>query len=367
MKQAVILVLGAGNIGTIIAQLLSASEHYHVHLVDIDPANALQKVLDSKEKPPHIAALDISQDKALVHYIKTHHVDAVISALPHQFVAQAANAVASCGIHYFDLTEDVESTRMIEQIAQGKQSMFMPQCGLAPGFINILAAHLMHDFEQIDTVKLRCGALPQEPTGALNYALTWSTDGLINEYGNPSFGIEDGEKVQFNPLNNIEQLNVANIDFEAFNTSGGIGTLIDTCPDHVKSLNYKTIRFPGHRDKMKFLMQDLKLNDDRATLKHILETALPRTEDDMVVVDVSVDGRKDEQTKRAHYANIFYPADLFGITCTAIQASTASGVCAAVDMMLNQDTPQHGFVHQKAIAYPSLIKNRFGHYFATSC
>ena len=163
---------------------------------------------------------------------------------------------------YFDLTEDIETTRRVREIAQSRPAsgqIFMPQCGLAPGFVSIVAHHLTESFESLDTVHMRVGALPQFPSNALKYNLTWSTDGLINEYCNPCEAIHDGQRMNVLPLEGIEHFSLDGVRYEAFNTSGGLGTLCDTLEGRVRELNYKTIRYQGHRDLMAFLINELRL------------------------------------------------------------------------------------------------------------
>ena len=135
----------------------------------------------------------------------------------------------------------------------------MPQCGLAPGFVSIVAHRLTQSFESLDTVHMRVGALPQFPTNALTYNLTWSTDGLINEYCNPCEAIHDGQRMNVLPLEGVEHFSLDGVRYEAFNTSGGLGTLCDTLDNQVRELNYKTIRYQGHRDYMAFLISELRL------------------------------------------------------------------------------------------------------------
>src|SRR5213079_3198697 len=131
---------------------------------------------------------------------------------------------------YFDLTEDVATSDAVAEIAEcaAEGQIFMPQCGLAPGFISIVANDLVDWFERIETVKMRVGALPQFPTGELKYNLTWSTDGLINEYCNPCEAIIDGDLRESLALEEIEAFSLDGVAYEAFNTSGGLGTLCET-------------------------------------------------------------------------------------------------------------------------------------------
>src|SRR5207249_4998570 len=144
--------------------------------------------------------------------------------------------------------------------------IFMPQCGLAPGFVSIAANHLARKFDKLDEVRMRVGALPQFPTNEMKYNLTWSTDGLINEYGNPCEAIYQGRFIQTLPLEGLEHFSLDGVDYEAFNTSGGVGTLCETLRGKVRTLDYKTIRYRGHRELMAFLMNELRLNDRRAML-----------------------------------------------------------------------------------------------------
>ena len=102
---------------------------------------------------------------------------------------------------------------------------------------------------------MRVGALPQFPTNALRYNLTWSTDGLINEYCNFCEVIHDGRRLEVLPLEGLEHFSLDGVRYEAFNTSGGLGTLCETLAGRVRTLNYKTVRYNGHRELMQFLDQ----------------------------------------------------------------------------------------------------------------
>ena len=119
-------------------------------------------------------------------------------------------------------------------------------------------------FDELRSVKLRVGALPQHPNNVLKYSLTWSTEGLINEYGNPCEAIVDGQLVEAAPLEGLEEIEIDGTLYEAFNTSGGLGSLGETYGTARDSMNYKTMRYPGHCAQMRLLMNDLKLNHDRA-------------------------------------------------------------------------------------------------------
>ncbi len=172
----------------------------------------------------------------------------VISACPFYLTPLIAQAAVTAGAHYFDLTEDVASMRRVQALSADAKTALVPQCGLAPGFISILAHAMTRKFDTLRDVHMRVGALPVYPTNALKYNLTWSTDGLINEYCNPCEAIIDGSPRETLALEEIEAFSLDGVGYEAFNTSGGLGTLCATLAGRVENLNYKTVRYPGHRD-----------------------------------------------------------------------------------------------------------------------
>ena len=216
--------------------------------------------------------------------------EVVISASPFYLTAAIATAAKAVGAHYFDLTEDVSSTRTVKALAVDATTALVPQCGLAPGYISIVAHDLTREFDTLRDVQMRVGALPIYPTNALKYNLTWSTDGLINEYCNPCEAIIDGSLRETLALEEIEEFSLDGIGYEAFNTSGGLGTLCDTLAGQVENLNYKTVRYPGHRDIVKMLIRDLRLGQRRELLKDVLETAIPMTLQDVVLIFITVSG-----------------------------------------------------------------------------
>ena len=198
----------------------------------------------------------------------------------------------------------------MKQLAQGARTAFIPQCGLAPGFITIVASDLASRFDELQDVRMRVGALPKFPSNALNYNLTWSTDGVINEYCEPCEAIVNGQLRETQPLEELEEFSLDGILYEAFNTSGGLGTLCETLAGKVRNLNYRTIRYPGHAAIMKALLNDLRLRDRRELLKDILENAVPITLQDVVIVFVTVSGMRGGQLMQETYANKIYAAPL---------------------------------------------------------
>ncbi|KTC75249.1 L-lysine dehydrogenase [Legionella birminghamensis] len=359
-----VMITGAGKIGSLIACLLASSKDYQIHLADLEFSGTdVTRLLQTMPQVKTVA-LDVTDEESTQSYIEKNKIVAVISSLPYFLNTHVARAAKLAKAHYFDLTEDTSVTDAVKQIAEGAETAFVPQCGLAPGFISIAANSLMQEFDECFHAKLRVGALPQRANNAFHYSLTWSTDGVINEYGNPCYGIEGGKPVVVQPLEGLESIQIDGCEYEAFNTSGGLGSLADLYRGKIQTLNYKTMRYPGHCEKMRLLMNDLKLNEDRGTLKRILEKAIPKTYQDIVIVYVTVEGIKHGELTEKSYVKKVYPENILGLEWSAIQVSTASGVCAVVDLVLGQANEYHGFVLQEKFHLTDVLSNRFGKYYA---
>lgn len=349
-----VVIIGAGHIGHAIASLLSNCSDYQVKVADRS-ANALKTL---SHLPLQTAALDTADASALLACLVGQ--DVVINALPHHLTIMVATAARDSGCHYFDLTEDIDDAVEIMRMAQGASTAFMPQCGLAPGFISIVANHLIQKFSSLHEVKLRVGALPAFPTNSLKYNLTWSVDGLINEYSNHGDAIRNGAQVKVLPLEDLEHFSLDGTEYEAFNTSGGVGTLYEKLNGRVQTLDYKTVRYPGHCAIMKLLLQELGLKADKETLKDILRRSVPVTMQDLVLVFVTVSGERDGKFVQEVFARKIFADRNEQAPSTAIQITTAAGICAAVDLFREGKLPQSGFIRQEQIELPAFLANRFG-------
>jgi saccharopine dehydrogenase-like NADP-dependent oxidoreductase len=268
-------------------------------------------------------------------------------------------------VSYFDRTEDVATTDAFVDIAKraGDGQIFMPQCGLAPGFISIVAHDLISWFERVETVRMRVGALPQFPTGELKYNLTWSTDGLINEYCNPCEAIHAGKRIELLPLEGLENFSLDGVRYEAFNTSGGLGTMCDTLAGQVRELDYKTVRYVGHRDQMKVLVNELRFGEHREQLKQILERAIPVTFQDVVVTFSTVTGWRKGLLVQKSDARKIYHQQIGEEAWSAIQITTAAGICAVLDLHVAGRLPKRGLVRQEQVGFDEFLANRFGKYY----
>lgn len=358
-----VCVLGAGKIGASIAKLLHETGDYQVLLGDFS-----QEALDSVREttPVETVRLDVTNSGEVKQALDGQ--SAVVSACSfdqNQAIAQDALEV---GVSYFDLTEDVATTKAVRALASnaGRRQVFMPQCGLAPGFISILANQLCESFDRLDRVKMRVGALPLYPTNMLKYNLTWSTDGLINEYCNPCEAIRNGKMVDLQPLEGLEHFSLDGVHYEAFNTSGGLGTLCESLAGRVQDLDYKTVRYDGHQYLMMFLLMGLRLENRRGLLKEMLEAAVPATTQDVVLAFCTVTGWRNGRYEQVADARKVYHGQIAGQPASSIQITTATSLCAVLDLHREGRLAESGFVRQEDVPLETFLANRFGKPYAAA-
>jgi saccharopine dehydrogenase-like NADP-dependent oxidoreductase len=351
-----VLLLGAGQIGCAIARLLYTNS-YKLTVYDRDSRN-FAKLPDDIDK----CELPVDGTGNLEEQLQKN--DIVINTLPACCVTRIAGAAALTNTHYFDITEDVVTTNTIKQLSKNVKTVMMPQCGLAPGIVSVIAYDLVEHFDSAYDICMRVGALPLYPANALKYNLTWSVDGLVNEYSNDCDIIHNYELQKIPALGGHEQFSIDGSAYEAFYTSGGLGTLGDSLHGTgvVRNLSYKTIRYPGHHHLIKFLVDDLKLGLrwNRDMFKKLLEQGLPETEQDVVIIFVTVDGVHNNRfVQKSFIKRIEYARGL-----TAIQRATAAGVCTMVDLFREGKLPvKQGFVRQEDVPLELVLTNRFGQIF----
>jgi saccharopine dehydrogenase-like NADP-dependent oxidoreductase len=365
MKQRKVVVLGAGKVGRLVTRWLAESGDYLVTAADRSEAIAAvaTKRADGSPVPGTTAtAADLADEAVLAKLLAGQ--DYVVSCAPFHLTKAIARTALAQGVHYLDPTEDVATTKLVKDLADGADRAFIPQCGLAPGFITIVANHVARPFDELDTVKMRVGALPVYPHNWLKYNLTWSTEGLINEYIQPCEAIVDGELVTVPALQDLERLNVDGLEYEAFNTSGGLGTLADSWRGRVRNLNYKSIRYPGHRDLMELLLHELKFRDEPHELKRVLERSLPHTYQDVVLLFVTVTGQLGGRYTQTSYVKKVYGDEEGAEKWGGIQLTTAAGICGVLDLHAQGVIKQRGFVRQEEVPFEAFLENRFGRTYA---
>lgn len=346
-------VLGLGKVGSLVATLLSSK--FEVEGMDqVEPDGAFS----FKTKKG-----DVSKDENIREFLKNKQ--AVVSCLPYFLNIKIAQTAADMGVHYFDLTEDVPTLNAIRKIAENSTAVLAPQCGLAPGFIGILGAGLYSQFSEIRAIKLRVGALPLHPMGQLGYSFTWSAEGVINEYLNDAEVIHNRQRKMVSSLDDVESININGRQYEAFSTSGGLGTMCETLEGKVDTLNYKTMRYPGHRDGMKLLLYDLQLKNDRKLAKEILNNALPLVDEDIVLIYAAVEGKIDGQLRRKEFSESYRKITLEGQDWRAISWTTACSISTVVDLVSEGKLKNKGFIKQEEIPLEMFLKSDFGSMYET--
>ena len=349
-----IAVLGLGKVGTLTAKLL------HEGGFDVTgfDSRAPQEVL-----PFIVRRIDVESADGM--RAATSGFDAVLSCLPYRLNQRIATAAHACGMHYFDLSEDVATTRAIIDLSKTSRGLMAPQCGLAPGFVGIVGASQVAAFEKCRSLRLRVGALPQNPTGLMGYAFNWSPEGVVNEYLNDCEVIEDGVRKMVSSMEWIETVYVEGVMLEAFTTSGGLGTICETFHHRVDNVDYKSMRYPGHMRLMNFFFHELLMRERRELAGEILTNAKPPVHDDVVYVHVSSEGTLDARLQRREFVRAYRPINVAGGMQTAIAWTTSASVVAVVQLVRDGAFPQRGFLKQEEIPLPQFLATTTGRLFAT--
>lgn len=348
-----VAVLGLGKVGMLAATFLHEAG-FQVTAIDV-------------REPKHSGLFPVRcsdlADRATLHD-DLAGVQAVLSCLPYHLNRQIAEVAHELGIHYFDLTEDVGTTQTIVELSATAQGLMAPQCGLAPGFVAIVGASLIEQFDDCRSVRMRVGALPQTPTGLLGYAFNWSPEGVVNEYLNDCEVLEEGVRKWVSAMEWREILYVDGIQLEAFTTSGGLGTMCDTYEHRVANIDYKTIRYPGHMDLMNFFFHELLMRERRELAGEILTNAKPPVSNDVVYVHVSAEGHIDHHLRRLEFVRSYRPKMIAGQERTAIAWTTAGSVAAVIEMVRDGTLPRQGLLKQEHIALDSFLATPTGRLFA---
>ena len=353
-----VAVVGLGKVGELVAVLLQESGF---KVVGHDAT--LREGLGFETK-----ALDVKDVAALQESMRGF--DAVVSCLPFHLNIDVAEAAHAAGTHYFDLTEDVPTTNRVLELAESVPgdapgTVFAPQCGLAPGLIGIIGASMAAGFDQIRSIELKVGALPQNPTGLLGYSVNWSAEGVVNEYLNDCEVLRSGHRQMVPAMTEDERVLIGGMELEAALTSGGLGTMCQTYEGRVTRLDYKTLRYPGHFRQMRFLFDELNLREERELVNRLIVDAKPPVNDDIVYLHAAVEGVKDGHPFRENYVRGYQPIDIAGRTWRAISWTTAASIVAVVELVADGRLPQRGFIKQEDIALADLFATTAGARFET--
>lgn len=346
-----VLVIGLGKVGSLVATLLQES-------------GFLVTGLDNETTDQHsfpVLQKNVTHTQSLKAAFKGKQ--AVVSCLPYHLNLKVAKAAYKAGIHYFDLTEDVKTMEYIKDLSRTSSAVQAPQCGLAPGYIAIVGASLAKRLNKLRSIELRVGALPQHPKGEIAYAFNWSAAGVVNEYLNDCHVIQDGEIKTVPPMQDIESIVIQGHALEAFTTSGGLGTMCETYKGKVDTLNYKTMRYPGHCKQMRVFFNELLMKEDPLRAGEILINAKPPVNEDVVYVHAAVEGWKKQRLCREEFVEAYYPKEINGTTYRAISWTTAASVCAVVELVAKGALPHKGFIKQEEIPLDAFLTTMGGKLF----
>ncbi len=353
-------VIGLGKVGELVATLLGDSG-FSVTAYDARPRTDL---------PFETGTLDVRDADAVRVALKG--ADAVVSCMPYHLNLGVAEAAHELNVHYFDLTEDVPTTNRVKELAADNgRIVYAPQCGLAPGLIGIVGSSLTKHFDEIRSIELKVGALPRHPTGLLAYAFNWSAEGVVNEYLNDCEVLRGGVRKMVPAMTELERVVMGGITLEAALTSGGLGTMCTTYEGRVQRLDYKTMRYPGHFELMRFFFDELGLRERRELAGEILVNAKPPVDDDVVYLHAAVEGLANGigdtapgQLTRKQYVRAYLPLEINGRLWRAISWTTAASAVAVVELVAAGRLPASGFIQQEDIPLSDLLQTRNGARFA---
>ncbi|MBP1843332.1 saccharopine dehydrogenase-like NADP-dependent oxidoreductase [Rhizobium petrolearium] len=346
-----VTIFGAGKIGSALAIALSAREEFSVLVID-----------------PSEQALDGLRDRHLS--VKSHlfrrwdelpallrERDATVAAVPQRLVPEIAKAAVGAGTHFLDFSPLQPDTRQIlEPLA--RQRVILNGCGVAPGIVENIATGLIADSGPIQDLTIRVGSIPRFPTNRLGYGQIWDVDGLIDEYTKPCEAIRDGRMTTLTPLEDIERIMLDGVAYEGFTTSGGLKDLELFRQMKARNVTFKTLRYPGHLDYMRFLLDDLGLKFRRDMLRSLFLNGLPIIEDDVLLLFLTAKGLSDNRKVERSLSVKFRPNSALG-PFNAMTA-VASGYAASLLLLLRQgELGTEGFVAHNRVPSQRLLESSF--------
>jgi len=357
------LVLGGGLMGRAAAwDMCRQPDVGEVTIADVDGQRAKEAAEFARCDCVRHMELDVKKKDDMLAAMK--EADAVLGAVSYTVNLELSELAIEAGVHFNDMggnnTVVSEQLRLNER-AKAAGVSIIPDTGLAPGMVCPLAMHGVRKMDEAESVRIRVGGLPQKPRPPLNYMLVFSVEGLINEYVEPCVAIRGGKIVEnVEPLVDIEEIEFPAPfgTLEAFNTSGGTSTLPHTLLGLVRELDYKTIRYPGHADKMRTILE-LGLMDStpvdagglmvppRSVLERVISKNVPKGNEDIVLVRVTVDGKKDGKKARAVYEMVDYRDEKTGLT--AMMRGTALPASIICLMMARGETAPGAIPQELAI------------------
>ncbi|HET7601474.1 MAG TPA: saccharopine dehydrogenase C-terminal domain-containing protein [Gemmatimonadales bacterium] len=358
------LVLGGGLQGSACAfDLLRSKGVEAVTIADIAPEK-LPSWLTTHDPRLKTVKLDAKDEAAALALMQGH--DAVMSALPYYFNGTMARLAVEAGCHFSDLggnTEIVMEQKKLDGAARTKGLSIIPDCGLAPGMVNILAAEGIHRLDRVEKVKIYVGGLPQQPEPPLNYQIVYSLEGALDYYTTPSWVLRGGKPMQVDALSELESVEFPKPvgTLEAFHTGGGISTMPFAYEGKVDVMEYKTLRYPGHVDIMRPIRELGLISNEAIEVKG--KKVVPRDlfiaavhpklfkpeGRDLVALRVTVSGVKDGKPASTTFQLLDYYDEGHGIS--AMERTTGYSLSITGQMQSDGRVSQKG-VHTPDEAMP---------------
>lgn len=271
--------------------------------------------------------------------------------------ADVARLARQVGCHYLDITEDPAATAEIVGVAAGATTCFAPACGLAPGYVTALTAQTMRRAGPGARITVHVGVLPARRENRLGYGNLLGVDGLLVEYTSPCLAIRGGRQVTLPPLTEAETVMLGAEAFESFTTAGSLDALVRAPGVAVESLVFKTLRYPGHLDYMRFLLDDLGLSRQRHQLRSLLMNGLPTVAEDRVLIALDVQTAQGERARAEQVIAAQRAPD--GTWRSAGVTATVAHVCAMADLLCQGALMHSGFLSQGAVSPDRLAQSPF--------
>ena len=354
------LVLGAGRMGyAAVYDLIRSPKVEKVVVADRDAKcvkNAVERLNDPKIVP---VELDITKESDVVALMKS--VDVAISCVPYEYNYELAKAALEAKTHFVDLGGNesvVEKTFLLNDLAKERKITIMPDLGLAPGMVSMLAVAAANMLDELYEIRIRVGGLPVDSDNFLGYSHSFALEGLVNEYAEDVTLIRDGRMMQVPPLSEVEKIEFPKPfgELEAFTTSGGISTLPKTYEGKIQHLDYKTIRYKGHCQQVSLMHELGLMSQEQVKLKggkvvprdlliHLLDQKLAKEEPDVILLRVTVTGVKDKEPRQFVWEGIEFSDQAERLS--AMMRMTAFPASIIAQMIARGDIKERGVVRQE--------------------
>jgi lysine 6-dehydrogenase len=365
------LVLGAGLQGSACAyDLLQNPEVKEVRLADLHTGHLPHFLAPYSGERLFFTPLDVRDKEAVLALMR--ECDAVMSAIPYYFNFDLATLAVEAGVHFSDLggnTEIVFQQKTLDEEAKKKQITVIPDCGLAPGMVNILAEHGIQQLDTVDSVRIFVGGLPQHPEPPLNYQIVYSLEGVLDYYTTLSWVLRKGKRTRVKALSEIEPVYFGGSlgELEGFHTAGGLSTMAFRYEGKIPTMEYKTLRYPGHARIMEAVRElgllELKAVDVKGVKvvpRDLVVAAMgPRltkpNAHDLVALRVYAEGKKGGKPKRVGWEMVDYYDEDNGIS--AMERSTGYSLSITGQMQARGEIGKSGvFTPDEAIPAEKYIK-----------